>query len=110
MSIEAQVRAKSELSTDELLIELGHSVGMFEAPPTDEVAKNEGIRWLDRHIDQFKSVVCVPVVKQVLNQTDSFALSISVGQALANSFGDSGAATVALLLVRRGINRLCGWS
>ena len=111
MAIEDEVRAKFEMSTDELLIEIGHNVGMFEAPPSDKVAKSRGKQWFDERLDKFERIVCRPSVKKIANEQDSFALTVAVAQTIANALGDDfGTATVAILLARRGINRLCSWS
>ena len=108
MIIESEIRAKLEMTTDALLIEIGHNVGLFEAPPPDHTAKRAGQRWLEERYEEFRSIVCVPSVRDALDRP-SFELAVAVAEVLANVFGDVGATTVAVLLVKQGVKKMCEW-
>ncbi len=109
MNLESQICTKLGMTEDALLIEIGHNVGMFEAPPPDEVAKGAGLRWIDRQHDQIKGIICTPNIQSALNKSE-YDLAVAVAQALASAFGDDGVATVAALFVKTGIRKLCEWN
>ena len=105
---DAEVRANLARSQDELLIELGTAVGLFQAPPPDKLAKREAQEWLWRSRDRIASAVCTPAVREVLDK-DVFELAKHVAIAI-DAAGLNGAALIAVLVVRIGIKQVCGWA
>lgn len=105
---ETEIRKYLARSEDELLIELGTAVSLFEAPPPDELAKTEARNWLRRQNDRIKGAICTPVVEEALGG-DQFELVSAVATAI-DEIGWNGAALIAVLVVRSGIKQMCGWA
>jgi len=90
------------LNDDELLDELGDQLaGIGFGPGEDEGNRESARRWLGRNMASLRRVICGNPVVQTLTAQDNDA------DLLADLLGKPVGATVAALLVKRGLGRLC---
>lgn len=108
MDSTTKLAAKLKLSERELLIEIGRNVGLYESVPPDEVAEEEGRRWFRDRYERLRTSVCVPAVRDALDGTMG-ALGLAVLNRLGAIIGADGVETVAALLIKHGLDRMCGW-
>lgn len=108
MKSTSEFEEKLKMRESELLIEIGRNVGMFETVPPNEIAMAAGQDWFDARRETFKRVVCVCAVRSAISGSTS-DLGLALTTCLAAAFGDFGSATVAALLIKKGIRTLCDW-
>ncbi len=98
------------LDDDELLDELGGRLaGIGFGPSDDEGNRESAHRWLGRNMLPLRRVICGNPAVQTLTAQDNDALAEvgAVADLLADLLGGPIGATVAAILVKRGLRRLC---
>lgn len=111
---EANLDALVDCDDDELLIKLGRELlgdGLSFGPEDFARYKGFAIRWLDEHISEMRTAVCRHrAAKAVGDATGSDTLieMATVADCLAALYGKPAALVAAVILVRRGLDALCG--
>ena len=98
------------LDEDELLDDLGQQLaGIGFGPGGDEDDGEAARRWLDRNTASLRRMICGNPVLQDLTaeSSDTLAEAGAVADLLADLLGMPVGATVAAILVKRGLRRLC---
>ncbi len=98
-----------EKSYFDLLVDLGTElVGKQAVPRPPNQLAELGKRWLTANSKKLREVVCeARVTKAVLNGKDSIVLVTAVADLIAGAFSGVSPFTVAALLVKFGLDRLC---
>jgi hypothetical protein len=111
---QANLEALIDCDDDELFIELGRELlgdGLSFGPEDFARYKGFAISWLDEHIAEMRAAVCGHrAAKTVTGDTSSDALieMATVADCLAALYGKPAAMVAAVILVRRGLDALCG--
>jgi hypothetical protein len=98
------------LNDDELLDELGDQLASIGFGPGDDEGNRESAqRWLGRNMASLQRVICGNPAVQTLTAQDNDALAEvgAVADLLADLLGRPIGATVAAILVKQGLRRLC---
>jgi hypothetical protein len=106
-----RIRELLALDEDELLVDLADKV-VIGVGPLDPARKRTVARaWLEAQVDRLRDAICSDPGVQALrknDQRDLLDLAVAVTDLVAGIVGAVPAATVSVLLVRQGLERLCG--
>jgi hypothetical protein len=105
-----RLRRLLDLEDDALLVQLADDVAAGVGPLDPERKRGIARAWLDAQEDRLRDVVCNdPRVRQArAGQGDDLLTAAAIADLMSPLIGVPPAATVAVLLVRRGLDRLCG--
>jgi hypothetical protein len=98
------------LDEAELLDDLGRQlVGFGFGAERDEDDRESAKRWLDRNLASLRRVICGNQAVQNLtaSDNDTLAEAAAVADLLADLLGWPVGSTVAAIIVKRGLGRLC---
>lgn len=100
------------LSDDEVLLDLFSEVIQAAGPMDNERRIRLARAWVDGQIDALRDTVCLhPATVALLasgTEVSTLEVAVVVGDLLTDVLGGVAAAAVALLVARRGLERLCG--
>lgn len=110
-ALRAEILDRSDSSTDDLLLTLAGEILVTAGPIDDERKRSIAKAWIDAVIDEVKDSLCsdtrIQALKRQLN-TDEAEKAAIVADALAALVGVAALATASVLIVRFGLERLCG--
>lgn len=98
------------LDEAELLDDLGKQLtGIGFGPEGDEDDRESAKRWLDRNLASLRKVICGNQTVQTLTASENDTLTevAAVADLLADQLGWPVGSTVAAIIVKRGLGRLC---
>ena len=113
MSTEANIAKLLPLSEDELMVEIGTALlGTPAFPPNRMRLIEAASKWLTIKNDELASTICAnerckQLAKQDLETHEVIILIAAVSDAISHLALGIAPVTVAVLLVRRGVHRLC---
>ncbi|MTD47337.1 hypothetical protein GKE82_24330 [Conexibacter sp. W3-3-2] len=98
-----------DLDDDLLLVQLADDVAAGVGPLDPDRKRRIAKAWLDAQEDRLRDAVCSdPRVSAARADGEALLIAAAIADLVAPLFGGPPAATVAVLLVRRGLDRLCG--
>lgn len=104
------LRCLFELHDDALLVQLADEVAAGVGPLDPDRKRRIAKAWLDAQENRLRDAVCDDPRVQAARAADSEGLLVAaaIADLVAPLIGGPPAATVAVLLVRRGLDRFCG--
>jgi len=103
-----RLRRLFELDGDALLEQLADDVAAGVGPLDPERKRAVARAWMEAQEDRFRDAVCGDPRVQAARSGDSLTLAAAIADLLTPVLGVPPAASVAVLLARRGLDRLCG--
>jgi hypothetical protein len=106
-----RLRQLLALDEDELLVDLADMIALGVGPLDPSRKRSIGRAWLEAQTDRLREAICNdPRVQAVRNDehADVVDLAAAVTDLVATIVGGVPAAVVSVILVRRGLDRLCG--
>lgn len=103
-----------DFDEDELYIELGAELlgkGLSFGPEDFGRYRAYAVKWLSEHLSEMRSTVCGTRAVITLQSTDGGdrAMEVAtVADCLTALYGKPAAAVAAVILIRRGLDNLCG--
>jgi hypothetical protein len=106
----AELEAAAALSDEELWVRLGREVVQFAGPADDDRRARVAKAWFETHLEDLRAAICghsrIEAVRSKEGASSLDTLAAVADLVATLKFGIS-AATVAVLVTRYGLDRLC---
>jgi hypothetical protein len=106
-----ELQTLAKLSDDVLLERLGRELwreAKHAGPATSKSLQKRARKWLQSNLPRAKDLICGnPVVNAIRDKADEVTLAGALADILIKSTGFPVPATVAILIARIGLDRLC---